>query len=95
MDDEFTCFLQQFLGEGTFAKVRHTSAFCKLLAKWEERKMNFGGGPDERVRLDMGPVSRHLDLGVSGLKVRPELKQCHRIQPELESRYHLKTSCGR
>ncbi|CAM9417648.1 unnamed protein product, partial [Hapterophycus canaliculatus] len=32
---EFTTFFQQFIGEGAFAKLRHTAAFCNLLTKWE------------------------------------------------------------
>ncbi|CAN0394569.1 unnamed protein product, partial [Hapterophycus canaliculatus] len=60
VDEEFTNFVIQFIGEEAFGKVRHTSTFYHLLTKWEEGKTAFGGGRDERVRLNMVEVSQHL-----------------------------------
>ncbi|CAM9285911.1 unnamed protein product, partial [Hapterophycus canaliculatus] len=53
VDEEFTKFVSQFVGEEAFGKVRHTSTFYHLLTKWEEGKTAFGDGSDKGVRLNM------------------------------------------
>lgn len=70
VDEEFNKFFSQFIGHEDFANMRHTSTFYNLLAKWEEGKTAFGGGRDERVRLNMVEVSHHLGLGLNRLQVR-------------------------
>ncbi|CAN0086429.1 unnamed protein product, partial [Scytosiphon promiscuus] len=68
VDEEFKKFIRQFIGEDSFARVLHTSLFYSLLVKWEEGKTAFGGGRDERVRLNMLGIWQHLGLGLETLQ---------------------------
>ncbi|CAN0005050.1 unnamed protein product, partial [Scytosiphon promiscuus] len=68
VDEEFKKFIKQFIGEDYFARVRHTSLFYSLLTKWEEGKTAFGGGRNERVRLNMSGIWQHLGLGLETLQ---------------------------
>ncbi|CAM9166653.1 unnamed protein product, partial [Scytosiphon promiscuus] len=53
VDDDFKKFFSQFVGDETFANLRHTSVFYNLLNSWEEGKTSFGDGHHDRVRLNM------------------------------------------
>ena len=69
VDDAFMKWCKQLLGEHAYTQVRRTSAFYNLLNQWEEGKTRFEGGVDERVRLNMVDVSRHLGFDISTMQV--------------------------
>ena len=73
VDDEFLLWCKTFFREERFAQVRRTAAFCALMMQWEEGKTRFGGGEDERVRLNMANISREVDLDEDGMQVCPRV----------------------
>ncbi|CAN0253179.1 unnamed protein product, partial [Scytosiphon promiscuus] len=68
VDEEFTKFFKQFVGEDAFGCIRHTLAFHDLMTMWEEGKAAFGGGLDDVVSLNMTEVCHRLSFSLSRLK---------------------------
>eukprot|EP00903_Cladosiphon_okamuranus_P013449 g12525.t2 len=86
IDDAFIEWCEGFLGEKLFAQARRTTTFSKLLMQWEEGKTMFGGGKDERVRLNMANLSRVVDLDEN---VMQELRAAHNSGPALAPDLHV------
>eukprot|EP00903_Cladosiphon_okamuranus_P013451 g12527.t1 len=68
VDSAFTKWCKHFLGEQHFDQVRHTVAFYNLLKEWEEGKTAFGGGENDRVRLNMVHLSRRVGLNAETMQ---------------------------
>lgn len=69
VDNAFTKWCRQFIGAEYFDRVRHTTAFYVLTTQWEMGKTEFGGGDQDRVRLNMVDISRQLDIDATAMEV--------------------------
>eukprot|EP00752_Nemacystus_decipiens_P002187 g2082.t1 len=87
VDSAFKKWCKSFLGDGYYAQVQGTSSFYNLLKQWEEGKTTFRGGEDERIRVNMVGISRHVRIDAYKMQ---ELRTAFNLQHPSER--HVKGS---
>lgn len=76
VDDAFTDWFKELIGEESYSRVCLTDSFFDLMKCWEDRKTKFEGKPEERVRLNMADIAAELHFDSKTFQVRLPISKC-------------------